>query len=99
MAALYHASEMTGLLRIFNRYPIKRLIVHPRVREDYYTGPIDLDAFQMVLENSVNPVVYNGEVNSVEDYQKIIRDFPHLNEIMIGRGLIRHPCQVGNSLF
>ncbi len=86
-----HASEMTGLLRIFNRYPIKRLIVHPRVREDYYTGPIDLDAFQMVLENSVNPVVYNGEINSVEDYQEIIRDFPHLNEIMIGRGLIRHP--------
>lgn len=49
---LSRASEMTGLLSIFNRYPIKRLIVHPRVREDYYTGPIDLDAFQMVLENS-----------------------------------------------
>lgn len=88
---LTDASEMTRLLEIFNKYPIRRLIVHPRVREDFYTAPINLNAFRSVYEKSVNPVVYNGEINSVEDYQRLTHDFPQMEEVMIGRGLIRHP--------
>ncbi len=85
------SAEMDELLPVFNRYPLKKLIVHPRVRNDFYKGPIHLEAFRMVYENSKNPVVYNGDIVTVEDYEKLISAFPDLQEVMIGRGLIRHP--------
>ena len=33
-------SEFPRLLAIYNHYPLEELIVHPRVREDYYKGKI-----------------------------------------------------------
>lgn len=84
-------SEMKSLLPVFNRYPLHKLIVHPRTMKDFYTGSIHMDVFRMAFEDSKNPVVYNGDIVSVKDYQKLIADFPDLQEIMIGRGLIRHP--------
>lgn len=85
------SSEMEELLPVFNRYPLKKLIVHPRIRNDFYKGPVNLEAFRMVYEHSANPVVYNGDIVSVEDYKKLLSAFPDLQEVMIGRGLIRHP--------
>lgn len=84
-------SEMKTLLPVFNRYPLQKLIIHPRTVKDFYTGPLHMDVFRMAFEDSENPVVYNGDIVSVEEYQKLIADFPDLQEIMIGRGLIRHP--------
>ena len=36
---LVSPDEFTGLLEIYNRYPLKELILHPRVRTDYYKTP------------------------------------------------------------
>lgn len=83
--------EMKDLLPVFNRYPLKKLIVHPRTREDFYSGPVHMDAFRMVYENSVNSVVYNGEIRDTDDVLHLMASFPGLQEIMIGRGLIARP--------
>ena len=37
------ASEFPRLLAIYNHYPLEELIVHPRVREDYYKGKIRME--------------------------------------------------------
>jgi len=37
--------EFEKLLKIYRRYPLFLLIVHPRLRSDYYTGPVHPEAF------------------------------------------------------
>ncbi|MBR1692923.1 MAG: tRNA-dihydrouridine synthase family protein [Lachnospiraceae bacterium] len=85
------ASEWSDLLQLYNQYPLKELIVHPRLRKDYYNGSPDLDAFAYAAERSVNPICYNGDIVSVQDYMHIRECFPALERVMIGRGFLRNP--------
>ncbi len=87
-------NEFKNLLAIYNRYPIMELTVHPRVREDFYGNEVNLEMFAYAMEESKCPVVYNGDVVTVEDYQRIVERFPGLDRIMIGRGLIQNPALI-----
>jgi tRNA-dihydrouridine synthase len=86
--------EFKNLLAIYNRYPIMELTVHPRVREDFYGNEVNLEMFAYAMEESKCPVVYNGDIVTVEDYQRIVERFPTLDRIMIGRGLIQNPALI-----
>ena len=83
--------EFPRLLEIFNRYPIKELIIHPRVRDAFYNGSVALDVFQLGLEQSRAPVCYNGNLCSTGDIAEISQKFPALDAVMLGRGLIGDP--------
>lgn len=84
-------AEFPKLVEIFNQYPIQELIVHPRTRKDFYKAPIHIDAFQYAYENCNAPLSYNGDVCSLEDIFAIQSQFPRLERIMIGRGLVGDP--------
>lgn len=86
------ASHAVDLLKIYNRYPICELTVHPRTQKDMYKNTPDLDIFGMFLEESVHPVVYNGDINSMEDLAALRERFPQVDTVMIGRGLITNPA-------
>ena len=85
------SEEFPGLLDIFNRYPIKELTIHPRVRSQFYSGSPDLDAFTYAIETSKNPLCYNGDLRSLADVEKIAKKFPQIGAVMIGRGLLASP--------
>ncbi|MBQ7974999.1 MAG: tRNA-dihydrouridine synthase family protein [Clostridia bacterium] len=85
-------TEMEELLKIYNKYPISLLTVHPRTRKDYYSGEPDYDVFKEVYNESVNPVCFNGNVFSGEDYNQICSKFPELDGVMLGRGAIKNPA-------
>lgn len=86
------ADNAGALMGIYNRYPIAELTVHPRTQRDLYGGRPDLDTFSMFLEGSLHPLVYNGDIYSVEDFQKICARFPGCSAVMLGRGLIANPA-------
>jgi tRNA-dihydrouridine synthase len=83
--------EMEALLPLFNNYPLKELIVHPRVRDDFYKGPIHIDVFRDIVKESKNEVCYNGNLCTASQIKDFVKDFPSINKIMIGRGLIANP--------
>ena len=90
--------EAEALVRIYNRYPISELIVHPRSREDMYRGVPDREAFLLVLQNSTIPVVYNGNLCCTEDIREIesvceAAGKP-IGSVMIGRGFLSDPSLV-----
>lgn len=87
--------EIYRLMEIYNRYPIYELIVHPRIRSDYYANAPRMDKFRYIYNISVNPVCYNGDINTVSDYQKIVKDYEELPAVMVGRGLIGNPMLIG----
>ena len=89
---LESASRAAALLEIYNRYPIAELTVHPRTQRDLYGGKPDLETFSLFLEQSVHPVVYNGDIFSLSDYEKICLRFPECHAVMLGRGLIANPA-------
>ena len=86
--------EIRELMKIFNRYPLCELIVHPRLKKDLYKGSPDLETFAYVMEESRHPVCYNGDITSKEDLEKLTQAFPALAKVMIGRGLVRDPSLV-----
>lgn len=83
--------EFPAILEIFNRYPIAELTVHPRVREDFYKGAVDMDAFDHAVNNAKAPLCYNGDLRSLEQIQAVSARYPQLQAVMLGRGLIGDP--------
>ena len=83
--------EFPDILDVFNRYPIKELTLHPRVRKAFYKGDVCMDGFRYLLANSKNPVCYNGNLCSVRDISDFSTEFPQVQAVMIGRGLIGDP--------
>lgn len=87
--------EWERLCEIYARYPMEELIVHPRVQSDYYSNTPRMDAFAMAVEKIKVPLCYNGDINTVEDYERIHTLFPEVDRVMIGRGLLADPGLIG----
>lgn len=85
------AEEFEEILGICNQYPIAELIVHPRVREDFYKSSPDLSAFAFAAAESKAPVCYNGDIFTAGDYRRFTEKFPETDRIMLGRGLLANP--------
>jgi tRNA-dihydrouridine synthase len=83
--------EFYTLLEVFNRYPIKELTIHPRVRKQFYSGGVDMEMFRYAVEHSRNPLCYNGNLNSLQDIAALSAHFPTIEAVMLGRGLIADP--------
>ncbi len=88
---LENPEEFPALLEVFNRYPIKELTIHPRVRKQFYDGGVHMDWFDYAVEHSSNPLCYNGDILSLADAEALQRKYPKIDAIMIGRGLIADP--------
>ena len=88
---LKEAQEFSGLLQIYDQYPIRELIIHPRTRVDFYNPPLHLEAFQYACLNTRLPICYNGDIRSAGDIERLKDRFPGVRSFMIGRGLIGDP--------
>ena len=85
------SEEWPAILGVYNRYPIKELTVHSRVRKAFYAGTVEEDCFRYAVEHSKNPLCYNGDLNTKEDIDRVQKDYPEVEAVMIGRGLIARP--------
>lgn len=85
------AEEFYRLIEIYNRYPVKELIIHPRTQQDYYKNKPDWDIFKEAVSLSGHPICYNGDIFSVQDSINLQDRFPELDKLMLGRGLLYNP--------
>ena len=88
----YSHDEFDDLLKIYEKYPISKLIVHPRIREEYYNGEPNLKSFEKAYNIFKENLCYNGNIYTVNDYSKICEKFSHVDSVMIGRGCIKNPA-------
>lgn len=88
-------AEWEDILEVLLRFPITKLIIHPRLQKEFYKGEVHLDAFRLayerVMSGSGPELYYNGDVRTVADYRRISDAFPGIAGIMIGRGLLSDP--------
>ena len=85
------ADEFPAILEVYNRYPIKELIIHPRIRTAFYKGDVQMDAFDYAVRNSKAPLCYNGNLCSKEQLAAFRATYPQVEALMLGRGLVADP--------
>ena len=83
--------EFYELIKIYNKYPIEELTIHPRTRQDFYGNKPNLEVFRDALALSSNPICYNGDIFTAEKHDKFVETFPEVKAIMLGRGIIGNP--------
>ena len=88
---LEKSEEFPAILEVLNRYPIKELTVHPRVRKQFYDGSVDMEMFDYAVKNSKNPLCYNGDILTLTQAEELQKNYPQVQSVMIGRGLIADP--------
>ena len=92
--------ELSGML---NSSCLKHLTVHPRIGKQMYKGEVDMDAFNEVYSCIHIPIIYNGDVTSMEQVSSLLERYPDLHGIMMGRGLLARPtlaqeCLMGKEM-
>lgn len=88
---LENPEDFVSLLEVFNRYPIKELTVHPRVRKDFYKEPVREEWFRYAYENSKIPLCYNGNIMTKNQADAVSAQYSGVDAVMIGRALIADP--------
>ena len=86
-----NSEEFYELIKIYNKYPIEELIIHPRTQKDFYGNKPNLEVFKDALALSINPVCYNGDIFTSNDNNRLIKAFPEVKTIMLGRGILANP--------
>ena len=89
------ADEFYKLIEIYNKYPLEELIIHPRTREDFYGNTPNLEVFKDALKLTKHSICYNGDIFTLNSYNKIINEFPEVNKVMLGRGILANPGLIG----
>lgn len=84
--------EFDRLLKIYGRFPISELIIHPRTGRDMYKGRPDMAAFQKAVDQLAIPICYNGDVMTAADGQNFNMHYPQITRLMAGRGLLANPA-------
>lgn len=80
--------EWEPLLQIYAKYPVSELIVHTRLREEFYAGPTHPECFRTACEILKDtPLCYNGDITT----QKNLSSLDFCDTVMIGRGILKNP--------
>ena len=75
--------EFYELIKIYNKYPLEELIIHPRTRNDFYGNKPNLDVFKDALSLSKAEVCYNGDIFTVDNYN----NFNNFQQVQKAPGL------------
>lgn len=86
-----NSEEFEQLLSVYGQYPLTELIIHPRVLKDYYKNTPHMETFVRALEKSAVPVWYNGDVFDAATAERVIKEAPGVEGLMMGRGILKNP--------
>lgn len=89
--------EFAEILEIYNRYPLEELIIHPRIRQDFYKNHPNMEVFEEAVQKSANPLCYNGDLFTAEDIKAFECRFPQVGAVMVGRGILKNPGLIGEA--
>ena len=65
--------EFDRILEIYKQYPVRELIIHPRVLDEMYKGKAHRDIFYNALKSYRGQLCYNGDVFCENDLTEILK--------------------------
>ena len=91
--------EFYEIIELYNKYPIEELTIHPRVQKDFYRNTPNRKVFKDALRISKNPICYNGDLFTAEDFHQFESEFPTVHSIMFGRGVLANPGLINEIIW
>lgn len=86
--------EWRKILPELNKVSLSHITVHPRIAKQQYGGELDIARFRQIVEQSRNPVIFNGEIKTPQDIESVIGANGKIAGVMIGRGLLGRPSLI-----
>jgi tRNA-dihydrouridine synthase len=83
--------QVFDVVPVLNDYPLCEVIIHPRTAVQMYEGVADAEAFDDCRRRLKHRVVYNGDIRTVRDYERLASRLPEIHDWMLGRGLVADP--------
>lgn len=83
--------EWKPVLNILNDTPLTHIALHPRTGVQQYKGDIAYDTFAHFYEECRHPLIYNGDLTTLEQLHEMEKRYPRLAGLMLGRGLLARP--------
>ncbi|HEY4789621.1 MAG TPA: tRNA-dihydrouridine synthase, partial [Bacteroidales bacterium] len=71
--------------------PLSEVIVHGRTASQMYKGETDADAFVEIAKSLTHPLCYNGNIFTLDDFNRLSSQMPFISRWMLGRGLLANP--------
>jgi tRNA-dihydrouridine synthase len=84
-------SELLNLLPELDHFPLSEIIIHARLGKQLYRGTTDLASFAACLLKTSHTITYNGDINDLDIFHDLQKNFPQINRWMLGRGAIGNP--------
>lgn len=88
---LHEVDEWRKVLPILNNTPLVHICLHPRTADEEYEGMVHMDEFEAFARLCHHPLLYNGDLRTPADIERIAEQYPFLKGVMIGRGLLARP--------
>lgn len=83
--------EGIEVVELLNQYPLSGVIIHGRTAVQKYEGTVNLDSFEVLNSICKHEITYNGDIFSIDDFNRISNKFPAVHNFMLGRGGLRNP--------
>ena len=79
-----------GVAKLIEKAGASAIAIHPRTREQGYSGNADWSLIKKVKESVNIPVIGNGDIKTIEDAKRMLEE-TNCDAIMIGRAAIGNP--------
>lgn len=86
--------DFQKIMEIYEELPLSEVIIHPRIQTDFYKGHPRMEQFSYAYQTSRHDLCYNGDLFTVLDIQKLLSDYPKIDRVMLGRGILKNPFLV-----
>lgn len=85
-------NDIFNILPLYEDFNPTHITIHPRNGKQQYKGDLDMETFKAIYDKTIIPLIYNGNIQTIEDIKNIETEFPKLKGIMVGRGLLANPA-------
>lgn len=86
------ADEWRHVIPLFDIINPSFVTVHPRVGRQLYSGDLHMKEFELLLTQTSHKIIYNGDIRSLDDVNRLRERYPRISGVMAGRGLVANPA-------
>lgn len=84
-------AEGLAILERLEHYPLDFIVIHPRLGVQMYEGVPDWEQMDLFCQHTRHRIIYSGDLFSVQDFERLQKRYPEIEDWMLGRGLLQNP--------